>query len=86
MQLRRYNSQQKRSRRSQRRASRWETSTVRHKGLDSRACLLTPSIATAHAYTDDSVRHAIDNGVRGIEHGNLISRATAEMYDSSHVF
>ena len=35
--------------------------------------------ATAHAYTDAAVRHAIDNGVKGIEHGNLISRDTAEL-------
>ena len=28
---------------------------------------------------DDSVRHAIDNGIKGIEHGNLISRETAEL-------
>ncbi|KAI0767080.1 hypothetical protein C8Q74DRAFT_1426044 [Fomes fomentarius] len=42
--------------------------------------------ATAHAYTDASVRHAIDNGVRGIEHGNLISRETAELMAAKHIF
>lgn len=36
--------------------------------------------ATAHAYTDASVLHAINNGVRGIEHGNLISEETVKMY------
>lgn len=36
-------------------------------------------VATAHAYTDASVRHAIDNGVLGIEHGNLISKDTARL-------
>ncbi len=35
--------------------------------------------ATAHAYTDASVLHAIENGVRGIEHGNLISATTAQL-------
>ncbi|RDW68544.1 hypothetical protein BP5796_09201 [Coleophoma crateriformis] len=33
---------------------------------------------TAHAYTPRSIRHAIDNGCRGIEHGNLIDEATAK--------
>ncbi|KAI0753116.1 hypothetical protein C8Q80DRAFT_494966 [Daedaleopsis nitida] len=41
---------------------------------------------TAHAYTDASVRHAIDNGVKGIEHGNLISRETAELMASKGIF
>ncbi|KAM5542990.1 hypothetical protein V8D89_003374 [Ganoderma adspersum] len=41
---------------------------------------------TAHAYTDDSVRHAIDNGVKGIEHGNLISRETAELMAKKGIF
>lgn len=33
---------------------------------------------TAHAYTIRAMRHMIDNGVRGIEHGNFIDRALAE--------
>ncbi|RFU33871.1 hypothetical protein B7463_g2474, partial [Scytalidium lignicola] len=33
---------------------------------------------TAHAYTVEAIRHAVDNGVRNIEHGNLIDRETAE--------
>ncbi|KAI1636617.1 amidohydrolase [Biscogniauxia mediterranea] len=33
---------------------------------------------TAHAYTPAAVRHAVDNGVGGIEHGNLIDAETAE--------
>ncbi|KAL3434863.1 hypothetical protein BDV09DRAFT_204490 [Aspergillus tetrazonus] len=33
---------------------------------------------TAHCYTVDAIRHAVDNGVRGIEHGNFIDRETAE--------
>ncbi|CAI7657782.1 unnamed protein product [Penicillium discolor] len=32
---------------------------------------------TAHAYTVDAIRHAVDNGVRGIEHGNFIDEETA---------
>src|SRR5258708_4839797 len=31
-----------------------------------------------HAYTPEAIRRAIDNGVRSIEHANLIDRATAE--------
>ncbi|RFU81799.1 amidohydrolase [Trichoderma arundinaceum] len=38
---------------------------------------------TAHAYTPRSIRHAVDNGVRGIEHGNLIDKETAE-YMAKH--
>ncbi|EPY49150.1 amidohydrolase [Schizosaccharomyces cryophilus OY26] len=38
---------------------------------------------TAHAYTPQSIRHCIENGVRGIEHGNLIDESTAE-YMASH--
>jgi imidazolonepropionase-like amidohydrolase len=34
---------------------------------------------TAHAYTVDAIRHAIDNGVMGIEHGNFIDRETAKL-------
>ncbi|THH33062.1 hypothetical protein EUX98_g1134 [Antrodiella citrinella] len=34
---------------------------------------------TAHAYTDESIRHAIDNGIEGIEHGNLMSAETAKL-------
>ena len=32
----------------------------------------------AHAYSPEAIRRAIDNGVRSIEHANLIDRATAE--------
>ncbi|KAH9889451.1 hypothetical protein C8Q73DRAFT_747893 [Cubamyces lactineus] len=41
---------------------------------------------TAHAYTDASVLHAIHNGVRGIEHGNLISRDTAKLMAEKGIF
>lgn len=33
---------------------------------------------TAHAYTPKAIRHAVDNGVLGIEHGNMIDKETAE--------
>lgn len=32
---------------------------------------------TAHAYTPKAIRHAVDNGVKGIEHGNFIDQDTA---------
>ena len=34
--------------------------------------------AMAHAYTPEAITRAVDAGVRTIEHGNLIDRATAE--------
>lgn len=34
---------------------------------------------TCHAYTPESIQAAIENGVKGIEHGNLIDRPTARM-------
>ena len=34
--------------------------------------------AMAHAYTPEAIRRALDAGVRTIEHGNLIDRATAD--------
>ena len=32
---------------------------------------------TAHAYTVEAIRHAVDNGVMGIEHGNFVDEETA---------
>lgn len=34
---------------------------------------------TAHAYTPAAIRNAVENGVSGIEHGNLIDEATAQL-------
>lgn len=34
---------------------------------------------SCHAYTPESIQRAIKNGVKGIEHGNLIDRPTAKM-------
>ncbi|KAL9110364.1 MAG: hypothetical protein Q9227_005095 [Pyrenula ochraceoflavens] len=33
---------------------------------------------TAHAYTNKAIRHAVENGVESIEHGNFVSKETAE--------
>lgn len=34
---------------------------------------------TCHAYSPESIRIAIENGVRGIEHGNLLDKKTAKL-------
>lgn len=34
---------------------------------------------TAHAYTPAAIRNAVENGVSGIEHGNLIDEPTAKL-------
>lgn len=41
---------------------------------------------TAHAYSVEAIRHAIDNGVMGIEHGNFIDQATAKLCAQKGVF
>lgn len=41
---------------------------------------------TAHAYTPRSIRHAVDNGVSGIEHGNFIDAETARYMAERDVF
>lgn len=41
---------------------------------------------TAHAYTPRSIRHAIDNGAMGIEHGNLVDADTAKYMAEKGVF
>jgi imidazolonepropionase-like amidohydrolase len=40
----------------------------------------------AHAYTPEAIRRAVDNGVRSIEHANLIDRATAEHVAGADAF
>ncbi|KAK7225236.1 hypothetical protein V2G26_013239 [Clonostachys chloroleuca] len=37
------------------------------------------TFVTAHAYTSKAIRHCIDNGVRGIEHGNFVDEETAKI-------
>ncbi|GAB7354176.1 hypothetical protein MBLNU459_g4729t1 [Dothideomycetes sp. NU459] len=41
---------------------------------------------TAHAYTPAAIRTAIENGVRGIEHGNLIDEPTAKLMAEKGAF
>ncbi|GAA6052477.1 hypothetical protein JCM3770_001131 [Rhodotorula araucariae] len=41
---------------------------------------------TAHAYTTEAIRHAVENGVKGIEHGNLIDKETAEYMAENGIF
>ncbi|KAF5351451.1 hypothetical protein D9757_012047 [Collybiopsis confluens] len=43
-------------------------------------------LSTAHAYTVEAIRHAIDNGVQGIEHGNLIDETTANLMASKGIY
>jgi imidazolonepropionase-like amidohydrolase len=40
----------------------------------------------AHAYTAEAIRRAVDFGVRSIEHGNLIDRATAKFMTERGAF
>lgn len=42
--------------------------------------------ATAHAYTPKTIRHAVDNGVKGIEHGNFLDLPTAMLMAEKGVF
>lgn len=41
---------------------------------------------TAHAYTPAAIRNAVENGVSGIEHGNLIDEPTAALMAERGVF
>jgi imidazolonepropionase-like amidohydrolase len=40
------------------------------------------SYVAAHAYSVEAIRHAVENGVRSVEHGNLLDAATAELMAS----
>jgi imidazolonepropionase-like amidohydrolase len=44
------------------------------------------SYVLAHAYSPEAIRRSIDFGVRSIEHGNLIDRATAEHVAGADAF
>lgn len=44
------------------------------------------TFVTAHAYTVKAIRHAIDNGAKGIEHGNFIDSETAELMAKKGIF
>ncbi|KAK8109446.1 amidohydrolase [Apiospora kogelbergensis] len=41
---------------------------------------------TAHAYTAKAIRHCVDNGVRGIEHGNFLDAETAALMREKGVY
>lgn len=41
---------------------------------------------TAHAYTPAAIRNAVENGVSGIEHGNLIDEPTAQLMAEKGTF
>lgn len=44
------------------------------------------SYVAAHAYSSEAVIHSVENGVRSIEHGNLIDSATAELMATHGAF
>ncbi|KAJ5897748.1 hypothetical protein N7504_008036 [Penicillium tannophilum] len=44
------------------------------------------TFVTAHAYTIKAIRHCIDNGVKGIEHGNFLDAPTAKMMAHKGVY
>ncbi len=44
------------------------------------------SYVAAHAYSPESIRHAVANGVRSIEHGNLLDVETAEVMAAAGAF
>jgi len=44
------------------------------------------SYVAAHAYSPEAIRHAVDNGVRSIEHGNLLDTATADVMAAAGAF
>ena len=44
------------------------------------------TIVTAHCYTDAGIRHAIDGGIGGIEHGNMLQPETAKIMAEKGIF
>ncbi|MEV8150744.1 amidohydrolase family protein [Arthrobacter sp. NPDC080073] len=44
------------------------------------------SYATAHAYSPEAIRHSVLNGVRCIEHGNLLDAETARLMADHEVY
>lgn len=44
------------------------------------------TFVTAHAYTARAIRRAVENGVRGIEHGNFLDPPTARLLAARGVF
>lgn len=44
------------------------------------------TFVTAHAYTTKAIRHCIENGVKGIEHGNFVDAPTAKLMAHNGVY
>ena len=44
------------------------------------------SYVAAHAYSPAAIRHAVENGVRSIEHGNLLDAETAALMSTAGAF
>jgi imidazolonepropionase-like amidohydrolase len=44
------------------------------------------SYVVAHAYSPEAIVHSIENGVRSIEHGNLLDQPTAELMAAKDAF
>ncbi|WP_049574225.1 metal-dependent hydrolase family protein [Streptomyces sp. SBT349] len=44
------------------------------------------SYVAAHAYSPEAIRHSVDNGVRSIEHGNLLDAPTAALMTERGAF
>lgn len=44
------------------------------------------SYVAAHAYSPEAIRHAVENGVRSVEHGNLLDAATAALMAGHEAF
>jgi imidazolonepropionase-like amidohydrolase len=44
------------------------------------------SYVAAHAYSPEAIRHSVDNGVRSIEHGNLLDAETADSMAAAGAF
>lgn len=44
------------------------------------------SYVASHAYSPEAIRHAVDNGVRSVEHGNLLDAETADVMAAAGAF
>jgi imidazolonepropionase-like amidohydrolase len=44
------------------------------------------SYVAAHAYSPEAIRHSVENGIRSIEHGNLLDQEVAELMAAKGAF
>ena len=44
------------------------------------------SYVAAHAYSPEAIRHSVDNGIRSIEHGNLLDNEVAALMAAKGAF